>query len=196
MNALDFVIILLVSIGALHGLSRGALRMLTSAVSLIGGLYFASVYYPRAAAVVQTAFGTHGAVNAILGYLAVFVAVFAAIEIIGTSAIKLLHLVHLGWADRLLGGALGAAVVGTIIGLALMLLAAVLPPDAALLRESRLAFRLLDYDRALADYIPAEVKKAYAARRAQLARYWMESETRFGERTGSLQASPAPTQLK
>ena len=49
MNGLDFAIVIALSVGAIYGLSHGAIRMLTSVVALFGGIYFASIYYPGAA---------------------------------------------------------------------------------------------------------------------------------------------------
>ena len=48
MNGLDYVAVALLAIGAIYGLQRGALRMVTSAVSLVAAIYFASLYYARA----------------------------------------------------------------------------------------------------------------------------------------------------
>lgn len=194
MNGLDYAIIVLVSIAAIHGLSRGALRMVTSAVSLIAGVYFALLYYRQAAGLIRLYLGGNPAADAVGGYLAVFAIVFAAVAFAGNSATKLLRVVHLGWADRLLGGALGAALASVVVGLGVMLLTAMLPPDAALLRESRLAPKLLVYNRALVRYIPDEVKQTYELRHAELVRYWMEGQALLGGPAASPGASPAPAQ--
>ena len=45
MNGLDYAIIAAIAVGALYGLSRGALRMLTSVLSLVVAVYVASIKY-------------------------------------------------------------------------------------------------------------------------------------------------------
>lgn len=189
MNGLDYAIIVVVSIGALWGLSQGALRMITSVVSLIGGLYFASLYYHSAGAIAEKQLGTDPILGAVVGYVVLFALVFVAIELAGTMVMKLLHVVHLGGADRLAGGALGGAIAGVVMGLLVMMMAAVLPADAEILRQSQLAPRLLVYNQALVHYIPEQIKIAYLEKRALLVRYWIESEARLAQQAASPQAS-------
>jgi uncharacterized membrane protein required for colicin V production len=175
MNGLDYGIIALIAIGAIHGISQGALRMLTSVAALFVGIYFASLYYPRAGTVFE-----------------LFVAVFFIIHLAGSALMRILHVVRMNWLDRLAGGAVGAAVAGVAAGLIVMLLAAVLPPDAPMLRTSQLSGRLLVYNRVLVNYIPPEVKEAYEAKRADLMRYWLENEARLAESVASPRASASP----
>ena len=53
MNGLDLAILAIIGLGALSGLSRGALRMATSILALVFGIYAASVYYERVAVIAQ-----------------------------------------------------------------------------------------------------------------------------------------------
>lgn len=174
MNGLDFVIVVIGAAGAIYGIMRGALRMMTSAVSLAAGIYFASLHYERWGAIAVRQLAVSPALGAAIGYAAVFAAVFAAVEIAGALAVRLLRTIHLGWFDRLGGGALGLAITGALVGLGLMTLAALLPADAALLRQSELAPHVLSFTEALISFVPAEVKQAYDAKRAQLYRYWLQ----------------------
>ena len=192
MNGLDYGIIALITIGALHGISQGALRMLTSVLALFGGIYFASIYYPRASVVFERQFAISPATASVVGYLALFVVVFFIIHMAGTALMRLLHVVRMNWLDRLAGGAVGAAVAGVAAGLIVMLLAAVLPPDANVLRASQLSGRLLVYNRVLVNYIPPEVKEAYETKRADLMRYWLENEARLAESAASPRATSSP----
>jgi uncharacterized membrane protein required for colicin V production len=192
MNGLDYGIIALIAIGAIHGISQGALRMLTSVAALFVGIYFASLYYPRAATVFEREFAISPATASVVGYLALFVAVFFIIHLAGSALMRILHVVRMNWLDRLAGGAVGAAVAGVAAGLIVMLLAAVLPPDAPMLRNSQLSGRLLVYNRVLVNYIPPEVKDAYQTKRADLMRYWLENEARLAESVASPRASASP----
>jgi membrane protein required for colicin V production len=188
-NGLDYGIIALIAIGAIHGLSQGALRMLTSVLGLFGGIYFASLYYPRAGILFEREFGLSPVAGSVVGYLALFAIVFFIVHLGGTALMRLLQIVQMNWVDRLAGGALGGAVTGVAAGLLVMLLTAVLPRDAQVLRTSQLAGRLLVYNRALVNYIPPEVKEAYETKRADLMHYWLENEARLAESAASPRAT-------
>ncbi len=188
MNGLDFVILAVLGIGALYGLSRGALRMLTSVVSLTAALYFASIYYTEAGSIAHHQLSVSPTVGDVVGYITVFALVFIAIESVGAMVNRILHTIHLRWMDRLAGGAVGLAIAAALMGLGLMLMTALLPADAALLRASQMAPQVLGYTQALAGYVPEELKQAYDRKRAELYRYWLERAMPPG-----LKPSPTPT---
>ncbi len=192
MNGLDYVIIIAVAIGGLHGLRRGALGMITSVVSLLAGIYLASEYYERAAAIAGRLLGTSPNVSAVIGYIAVFAIVFIVVNAAGGFVAGVLYTIHLGWLDNLAGAAVGAAIVAIICGLAVMLMAAVLPSDAELLRDSKIAPILLTYEESLVAMIPGEVKDVYERHRDDLMRYWIETTLKAREATASPSATPSP----
>lgn len=188
MNGLDYTIILFVAVGAIYGVSRGALRMLTSLASVACGIYFASIYYGVAAGIIQPHLNVSSSAAAVVAYIALFVAVFAAIESFGRFLIRLIDTVHLSWADRLAGSALGAATMGVVIGLGVMMLTALLPANTELLRDSRLAPKLLAYNEELVGYLPAEIKSSYLAKRQELSHFWHEHSP-----AAMIKVSPSPT---
>jgi membrane protein required for colicin V production len=185
LNGFDFVGVALLAIGAIYGLQRGALRMVTSVVALAAAIYFASIYYNKAGAFAETELGSSHTVGAVVGYVVVFALIFSAVEIIGSFAIRLIHVVHMNPLDRLAGGLLGAAIAGVFGGLIVMLMAAVLPPDAALLRNSQLVPMLLAYNEMLVGYIPGDAKLAYEHNRDDLMRFWVQNAMK--------DANPAPS---
>ncbi len=192
MNGFDFLVIGVTAAGAIYGLRQGLLRMVTSAVALLTAIYVASVYYSRAGEIAQHQFGAGATAASVIGYLVVFIVIFSAIEVIGTTAIRLTQIVHLSWADRLAGSMLGAALIGVVMGIAVMLLAAVMPPDAAILRNSRLAPMLIEYNETLVRYIPEQAKEAYESNRQILMRYWIaEAEKTVTHAEASPAASPS-----
>ncbi len=193
LNGFDYAAIALFAAGAIYGLQRGALRMVTSVVSLAAGVYFASLYYTRAGSFAETQFGCSHAVGAVIGYLAIFALIFTAVEIIGTSAIRLMQIVHLSPLDRLAGGVLGAGIAGVFAGLAVMLMAAVLPPDAAILRNSQLVPMLLAYNEMLVGFIPADARLAYERNRDDLMKYWVQNAMKGANSAPSPAASPSPS---
>jgi len=173
MNGLDIAIIAIVGIGAFGGLTRGALRMATSVLSLVLGIYAASVYYGRAAAIAHKYLSTSPTMSALIGYVAVFAIVFFAIEYAGAAVVRLAQIIHLSWIDRLAGGLLGAAIGALIAGFVVLGLTALLPPNPSLLRNSRLAPQVLGYNQVLMAYVPPQVKKAYEDKRSELYRQWI-----------------------
>jgi len=193
MNGLDYVAIALFAIGAIYGLQRGALRMVTSAVSLVAAVYFASLYYGKAGAFAETQLGSSHTVGAVVGYVAVFALIFSAVEIIGTFAIRLIHVVHLNPLDRLAGSLLGAGIAGVLGGLIVMLMAAVLPPNAALLRNSQLVPMLLAYNEMLVGYIPGDAQIAYERNRDDLMKLWVLNAMKGANFAPSPAALPSPS---
>lgn len=177
LNGLDYAILAIVAVGVLHGMSRGALRMVTSILSLVVGIYTASIYYGQAANLAQNYLKTNATVSAIIGYAAIFIAVFILIEMAGGRIIQLIRIIHLSWLDRL-GGALVGAVIGAVLaGLVVVAMTAALPAESPLLAKSRLAPRVLSYNRELLGFVPAQVEKMYEAKRAELFRDWAAAET-------------------
>ncbi|HXD89899.1 MAG TPA: CvpA family protein [Candidatus Binataceae bacterium] len=174
MNNLDYGIMAIVAIGGLYGLSRGALRMATSILSLIVGVAVASAWHERAGAIAHEHLGTGPVMSAALGYFVVFVAVAVAIEIAGRRIVALAAIVNLSWIDRLGGALFGAALAAIFAGVDLLILTTVLPADSRLLHDSQLAPRVIAYNQALLAYVPPEVKQLYQQRSDDLMRYWNE----------------------
>jgi len=192
LNGLDYAGIVLLAVGAIYGLQRGALRMVTSVVALAAAVYFASLYYTKAGSFAQTQLGSSHAVGAVVGYVAIFALIFTAVEIVGSSAIRLMQIAHLSPLDRLAGGLLGAGIAAVFAGLAVMLLAAVLLPDAAILRNSQLVPMLLAYNEMLVGYIPADARLAYERNRDDLMKYWVQNAMKGANSAPSPVASPSP----
>jgi membrane protein required for colicin V production len=191
LNGLDYAIIAVIGLGTIYGFSRGALRMVTSLLSLIGGLYAASLYHGAAANLASREFGAGAATARIIGYVAVFVLVFLAIEIAGNIVIRLIQLVRMGWIDRLIGGAAGAALAAIALGFAIMAMMMLLPARAEILKNSLLAPELLTWDNALLNCIPPELKAQYESRRADFLTLW-QAQARM-RRELSPEPSPSPT---
>jgi membrane protein required for colicin V production len=172
MNGLDYAILALIGFGAIYGLARGALRMATSILSTVIGLYAAFQWYEQAGAFAQRHLGTSQSLSPLIGYVAIFAIAFVAVEYAGGRLATLVNLAHLSWIDRLFGGAFGAALAAIVSGLTILLLTAILPINPPMLRDSRLAPRVLAYNQALLAYIPPQVKHLYADKRQELYRYW------------------------
>jgi membrane protein required for colicin V production len=174
MNGLDYAIVAIIGLGALYGLSRGALRMATSMLSLGAGIYAGSIWYGQAGAIARDRLGTSPAMSEVVGYATVFAIAFIAVEYAGSRIIRLAQIIHLNWIDRIGGGIFGAALAAVFAGFDILLLTAILPPNPPLLRDSQLAPRVIAYNQALIGYVPPQVKELYDEKRDELLRYWAE----------------------
>lgn len=177
MNWLDYALLVIIGLSVIHGLSHGALRMLTTFLSLVLGIYGASKWHNHAAAFSQYHFGTTPAISDVMGYVAVFLLLFVAVEMVGQRLTALATLIHLNVVDRLAGAAFGAVLGAIFAGLNIVLLTAVLPANYPLLQNSELAPQIMSYDQELVAYVPPAVKEVYEQKRGQLARYWKGSQT-------------------
>ena len=187
MNWLDYALIIIIGMSVLYGLSHGVLRMVTSILSFALGIYGASIWHAQAAAFAQSHIGTSPTMSEIIGYVAIFLAVFGAVEILGQRLIAVAHLVRLNLLDRIAGAAFGGVLGAIFAGLNIVLLTTLLPPNYPLLQNSELAPQILFYDQRLLGYVPAEMKQAYEDKRERLARYWNSKRTSPTTTTDSAQ---------
>jgi hypothetical protein len=104
-----------------------------------------------------------------------------------------MQIVHLNPLNRLAGGLLGAGIAGVLAGLAVMLMAAMLPPDAAILRNSQLVPMVLAYNEMLVGYIPGDAKLEYERNRDDLMRFWVQNAMKGGNSAPSPAALPSPS---
>ena len=193
MNLFDVAVVAAVAGGAIFGMRRGLLQMVTSVVALGAAMYVASVYYTWAGTIATQQLGVAPALASVLGWAVVFLLIFVAVQTVGETMLRLLTMVNLGWADRLAGSALGAAAVAVLAGISVMMIAAVLPPNATLLRDSKLAPMLISYNQMLVRYIPPEARSEYESKRDVLLRYWVaESENAIARARQNPDGSPSP----
>lgn len=172
MNWLDYALLIIIGLSVVHGLSHGALRMLTSILSFALGIYAASMWHGHAGALAQSHLGTSPVTSDIIGYVTIFLLVFAAVEIAGQRIIGLAQLVHLNLVDRLAGAVFGAMLGVIFAGLNIILLTTLLPPNYPLLQNSELAPKILSTDQNLLGYVPSRMRQMYQAKRDQLGRFW------------------------
>lgn len=187
MNNLDYAIVAVIAFGALYGLTRGALRMATSMLSVILGVTAAAAWYGRVGTAIEQRLHTTPTVGAVAGYIAVFLTVAAAIEFAGRRIVRLAHIINLNWIDRVGGALFAAALAGAFAGFDVGLLTILLPADSTLVRNSELAPRVLAYNEALMAYVPSQVKDLYGRKRDELIRYW---------NTQNEKPAPAPDRAK
>src|SRR5271168_1955184 len=118
MNGLDYAAVALFAIGAIYGLQKGALRMVTSVVALGAAVYFASLYYTKAGALAEAQMGASHTAATVIGNGVVFALMFTVVEMNGATGSRLIDLGHMSTLDRLAGGLPGAGIASVFAGLA------------------------------------------------------------------------------
>lgn len=118
MNWLDIVIIVVLALSVLSGLVRGFISTVLGLAGLILGIYLAGRYY--------VAFGdwlpiANTSTANIVAFAIILVAVIALAGIAAFFLRRLVSMIMLGWADKLLGAVcgliLGALLCGTVLAL-------------------------------------------------------------------------------
>ena len=111
MNWLDIVIIVVAVLLGIAGLRQGIIKTVFGIAGLIVGIVLAGRYYDELAALI---FPTGATWANIAAFIIILLATLIVANVIGWFVAKLVHLVLLGWLDRLVG-----CVLGVIIGVLL-----------------------------------------------------------------------------
>ena len=158
MNLFDLLIILIVGISFLVGIRKGLVYEIFALVGVFLGILIALIVSPRLVPFFVRWIPFEAASYA-LGFLLVFVATMLLTGVVANLLTKALNIVHLGFYNRLLGGAFGLG-RGVIIGLIVTLgLALFLEPDSTVLAESRVTPRLAWGARVLAPLLPEGIRE-------------------------------------
>jgi len=123
MNILDYIVIGILAFALVRGFARGLILEVAAVLGLLAGFVMAAQYHSALADVLRSRFPSLS--HAVfLGYALVFLAAWLAVALLGLLASKLARALLLGWADRLLGAAVGlfkgflaAAVLVTVLTL-------------------------------------------------------------------------------
>ena len=130
MTPLDTIILVILGLGVLLGLVKGALKQLAGLLGLVVGLLAAKALYATVAEEVFSHVTGNMTVAQMLSFLAIWVVVpllFWVVACVLTKAMdaKAMDAVCLGWVNRLLGGVLGGVVHVLLVSLAICVLEAV-----------------------------------------------------------------------
>lgn len=114
MNYIDFIIVLVVLVGALYGLIKGVFRQLGSLGGFVAGILVARFFGRSFGSLLQQMFDLPTGVSRIIAYSLLFLVVYLVCLQLMKLIHHLSHQVALGWLDRL-GGALFGAVKYLVI---------------------------------------------------------------------------------
>ena len=117
---LDAIIVLLLALSAFGGFRSGAIMETASIAGFFAGLTVASLYWAPAAALANRWIISDTAA-AVLAFVVLFAFGYAIVMVVASVIRGLVHLILLGWLDRLLG-----AVIGLLRGIFILELATLL----------------------------------------------------------------------
>jgi len=121
MNWVDIIILVILAIGLGKGLANGFVRGLFGLAAIALGIMVAAANYEQVTEVLFSRLQVGEQVQAILGFLLVFVIVLILVTVVGRIIAKALKLASLGWMDRLAGGILGLVMACLFTGVLLLL---------------------------------------------------------------------------
>jgi len=160
MNFLDYILIGILAFALVRGFIRGLILEVAAVLGILAGFVVAGHYHPLLGDLLRSRFPflSHAV---FLGYGLVFFATWLTVALLGLLASKLARALLLGWADRLLGAAVGlfkgtlaAAVLVTVLTL-------FLPGGTQILGRSFLAPYLQKAGSHLVRLAPAAVEGLY-----------------------------------
>ena len=125
MPPLDIIILVILGLGVLLGLVKGALKQLAGLLGLVVGLLAAKALYATVAEEVFSHVTGNMTVAQMLSFLAIWVVVPLLFWVVACVLTKAMDAVCLGWVNRLLGGVLGGVVHVLLVSLAICVLEAV-----------------------------------------------------------------------
>ena len=125
MTPLDTIILVILGLGVLLGLVKGALKQLAGLLGLVVGLLAAKALYATVAEDVFSHVTGNMTVAQMLSFLAIWVVVPLLFWVVACVLTKAMDAVCLGWVNRLLGGVLGGVVHVLLVSLAICVLEAV-----------------------------------------------------------------------
>jgi membrane protein required for colicin V production len=136
MNWLDIVIIVVAVLLGLVGLRQGIIKTVFGIAGLIGGIVLAGRYYSGLAALLSPAAATWANIAA---YAIILVVALIVASVVGRLVAKLVHIVMLGWLDRLVGCVLGVVIGGLLCAAILAIVGKYYPGTEAVISQSVIA---------------------------------------------------------
>jgi membrane protein required for colicin V production len=115
MNWLDILLVLPLVVGLVRGLMRGFVSEVIAIVVVILGVLGARLAAPTCSAWCLQQFAWPQGVCDVVAYTLVFLAIAIILSVIARLLTKFLRAIHLGWANRLLGGVFGLCKYGIIV---------------------------------------------------------------------------------
>jgi membrane protein required for colicin V production len=150
-NWLDATVGLLMLLGFIHGLVKGAIQEIAGALAIVVGIVVAG--YVTTATAAQTDNLSHPTGAKVFVFVVAFLVVAILIGLLGRLVSGLAKAANLKMIDRLLGGVVGACIVGIAVGIVITLIER-LGVNIDTLKESALISYLLQAVAYLSKFLP------------------------------------------
>ncbi len=137
MNYLDIIILILAGVGVITGLRRGFVKELSGVIALVMGFIGASTLAPYLEPTISKLLDGDQTVMAGVAWVAAFLIIVLAFNLLGMLVAKLLVVAMMGVIDKLLGGIFGAAKAILLMSLAFNLLAIAGWPSKELVAKTK-----------------------------------------------------------
>jgi membrane protein required for colicin V production len=174
MNALDFIILSIISISVLYSFFRGVIREVFSLLSLGFGFLLAVNFYSLAAQQVPSWINDLMIRN-LIGFMLIFIGVSLILTLIGIIIRRVFALCKLGALDRALGVLLGL-LKGIFVGMVIVfVLIFFLPYDHPLLIRSRLSLYLVTLGEIPLEAAPDKLKNKINSKKEVLLYCWKKN---------------------
>ena len=122
MNWLDVILVLPLVLGLVRGLMRGLISEVIAFAVVILGVVGARFGAPSFSAWLLSQFAWPQGVCDVVAYTLVFLAVAIVLSILARLLTKFMRAIHLGWANRLLGGVFGVLKYGILVLIAVFVI--------------------------------------------------------------------------
>ena len=107
MTVLDWIIVAIISIGAILGFTKGFIRQLASIVGLVVGLLVARALFASVGEKLAEELGTSLTFAQVVAFILIWLLVPLVFLLLASALTRVIEIVHLGFVNRILGAALG-----------------------------------------------------------------------------------------
>ncbi len=107
MDSIDWIIVIILGLGALSGLRKGFIRQIASLAGLIGGLFVARAVYAQVGERMADTAGISVPFAQVLSFFLIWLIIPIILSIVASLLTRMTEAVHLGFMNRMLGACLG-----------------------------------------------------------------------------------------
>lgn len=107
MGTLDWIIVVVLALGAISGFLKGFLKQLASIIGLVAGLLVARALFAAVGEQLAVKVGTSVTFGQILAFLLIGLVVPLGLSILASALTRIVDMVRLGFINRWLGAGLG-----------------------------------------------------------------------------------------
>jgi len=158
MTVIDIIVLAIVGISILFGVLRGLVREVLALVAWVAAFLLANLLAPDAAKLLPQAIASEE-IRLLVTFVVVFIVVLVGLSVLAVLASKVVKIVGLGPADRVVGGVFGLA-RGMLVVMILVLLAGLTSlPRQPMWRNAALSSPLEAFAGYMKGWLPADLSK-------------------------------------